>query len=178
MKGDPPAVWLSNLIADRLSEPGWSQDRIALEVGVSQAAVSKWVKGTARIQLDQAIRLAPVLDQEVVPFVHRLWPDLADADPVPPELREILRAAADDQLVEVIARARSVVETGQRTQRARRATVGEATNDEFAYAAADDGDDPVRPEDLEGGDERRTTMPRITSFDPDEDDPGPPDDES
>ncbi len=150
MSSDDPGVWLSKVLIRRLAEPGWSQDKIADRVGVSQAAVSKWVKGTSRIQLDQAIRLAPVLDQDVVPFVHRLWPDLADADPVPPELREILRAASDDQVVEVIGRARSIVESGRRTRPARRAAIDEATNDEFAMAAGDDGDE-LSADDLKRG---------------------------
>ena len=51
-------------------------------------------------------------------------------------------------------------------------TVDEATNDEFALAAGDPGDDLVTPADLDAG---TSTRQRTTSFDPDvPDDPGDP----
>jgi transcriptional regulator with XRE-family HTH domain len=102
-------MWLAELLNAQIADPAWSQARIGQEAGVSQAAVSKWVNAAGGIQIEQAIRLAPVLGQDVLEFVKNLWPELAHADPVPAELRELLARATPKQRRTIVTQAKLVL---------------------------------------------------------------------
>lgn len=126
-------MWLSNVITSGMNEKGWVQRDLAGHLGVSQAAVSKWIRGKGGIEVEQAIRLALVLDHNVLEFVGRLWPEIAESDPVPSELRVLIDRATDAQVVEIVARARSIIESGRRRRAQPRPTITDT--DHLAHAA-------------------------------------------
>lgn len=66
---------ISNLIAfeilECLDELGWSQVKLAEEMGVSKQQVNKWVKGNENFTLDTLSRLGEVLGIQLIQIPNR-----------------------------------------------------------------------------------------------------------
>jgi transcriptional regulator with XRE-family HTH domain len=72
-------MWLAALLDEQMHQQRLTQVDIADRVGVSQAAVSRWVIGKGLPKPGQAVRLAWALGLEPLSFMGELWPEVAEA---------------------------------------------------------------------------------------------------
>lgn len=74
-----------------------SQAELGRRVGAKQQSVGRWENGepVAMENLVALVRELPMLDPLAV--IYDLWPEIADADPVPAELRDLIAQATTRQ---------------------------------------------------------------------------------
>jgi transcriptional regulator with XRE-family HTH domain len=105
--GDPPDVIIQTLVGDALRRAG-SQAKLAAQVGVSQQTISNWNSGKLP-KPEEAVRLAVALGHDPLTLLGHLWPAIAEADPVPAELRAVLARATPRQRRAVVTEAKRIV---------------------------------------------------------------------
>lgn len=108
-----PDMWLAGVLKEEMRRLDLTQVDVASAVGVSQAAVSKWLSGLQTPQPVHVLRIAELVGRDPISVLHRVWPEFRSADRLG-ELRELLADASDGQLHEVIDYARRVVQPGTR----------------------------------------------------------------
>lgn len=103
-----PAMWLAALLKNEMDQRRLTQEQIAAATGVSQPAVSKWVRAANLPDPRQALRLAVLLQRDPLDFLGRLWPEFNEHDRLA-ELRVLLAGASPEQVERVTRIVRAVL---------------------------------------------------------------------
>lgn len=99
-------MWLAALLKNEMDERRLTQEQIAAATGVSQPAVSKWVRAANLPDPRQALRLAVLLQRDPLDFLGRLWPEFNEHDRLG-ELRVLLTDLSDEELSAVVKAVRA-----------------------------------------------------------------------
>ena len=83
-----------------IKDAGLTQEVVADHLGVTQSAVSLWVLGKSRPEVERVAELADLIHADAVELVLAWWPELKQTDRLA-GIRARLAGAADADIAEV-----------------------------------------------------------------------------
>jgi transcriptional regulator with XRE-family HTH domain len=106
---------LAAVVADARRKAGGISIQALAEVAgfKSQQALQQKLTGRVRFQPPELVRLAEALDLDAVYLIGVYWPEVAQADRVPAELRRVMARATPGQRRSIVTEARRVTGTGR-----------------------------------------------------------------
>lgn len=107
-------------LREALTARGVRQEDLAEVLGITQSAVSWWVRGKGRPSIEVIPALAAALDADSIDLALTWWPELAELDRLA-EVRRITAGATAEQLSQLEATARRIMAAKRSARRSRTA---------------------------------------------------------